>query len=329
MVYTDHEDKVLDIAKFKMRDYILNLKGLSPEIIMELANYEPIKIINIYTIFKKHDDYDIMKSYLNLETITNQNKGNNDMISYHEDLYDFMYWMDYNKNIQALADMAITENWEYPDKKENFILKNYLKYTFAKLQDENKIISTDSYVLFNTGLFTPLYDPIYIYGERNKNPDSHFYWYFKGFMTAYDLGEIGIYELPDRADYFSDPSQLIFDPTLKINVQYDHILRDAKNIERIQNITSNNIQSLLIGEIDKTRKRVAANYQLAIPQWFQNKIQSLLPLCLEDGIKPDIALVVTKSKNGKYYQGHTCLTLDMAYNNARLIAKPENNWLTL
>ena len=42
---------------------------------------------------------------------------------------------------------------------------------------------------------------------------------------------------------------------------------------------------------------------------------------------PDLALTVTK-KNG-YYQAHTCLTLDMAYNNARLIAKPESTWLTL
>lgn len=247
------------------------------------------------------------------------------------DIYDYMYWCDYDKNIQLLADTAMPENWEYPEKRENYILKNYLKYTFQKLQSEDKVFTTDTYVLFNTGLFTPLYDPIYIYGEKNKtqNNKNSSEWFFKGFMSEYDLGELGIYELPERADYFSDPSQLIFDPTLKINVQYDHILNDARNIERIQNIDSKNIQSLLIGEIDKAKKRVAANYQLAIPQYFQNKIQLLLPLCLEDGVTPDIALVVSKSKNGKYYQGHTCITLDMAYNNARLIAKPENNWLTL
>lgn len=78
-------------------------------------------------------------------------------------------------------------------------------------------------------------------------------------MTEYDLGEIGIYRLPQRADYFSDPSQLIFDSNLKINVQCDHILKDANNIERIQNIKSKNIQTLLIGEIDKTKKKVTVN----------------------------------------------------------------------
>lgn len=248
-----------------------------------------------------------------------------------EELYAFMYWGDYDKTIQLLADTAIKENWEYPGKRENYILKNYMKYTFFKLQSESKVYTTDDYVLFNTGLFTPLYDPIYVYGEKSKNQNQQNYseWIFKGYMTEYDLGELGIYELPGRADYFSDPSQLIFDPTLKINIQYDHILNDARNIERIQNIDTKNIQSLLIGEIDKTKKRVTANYQLAIPQYYQNKIQLLLPLCLEDGVTPDIALVITRSQNGKYYQGHTCITLDMAYNNARLIAKPENSWLTL
>ena len=74
------------------------------------------------------------------------------------------------------------------------------------------------------------------------------------------------------------------------------------------------------------QQRVSANYKLAIPQYYEGKIQLLLPLCLMSDNKPDIAIAVTK-KNG-CYQGHTCLTLDMAYNNARLIAKPESNWLS-
>ena len=49
-------------------------------------------------------------------------------------------------------------------------------------------------------------------------------------------------------------------------------------------------------------------------------------MCLEDDETPTLALTVTKI--GNFYQGHTCLTLDMAYNNARLIAKPESNWLS-
>lgn len=64
---------------------------------------------------------------------------------------------------------------------------------------------------------------------------------------------------------------------------------------------------------------------MAVPQYFEGKVQLLLPLCLHFDDIPDLALVVTKV--GNVYQCHTCLTLDMAYNNARLIAKPESNWL--
>ena len=75
------------------------------------------------------------------------------------------------------------------------------------------------------------------------------------------------------------------------------------------------------------KKKVAANYKMAVPQYYSGKIQLLLPLCLVDPNKPDLALVVSKNSVGNYYQGHTCLTLEMAYNNARLNAKPESNWL--
>ena len=75
------------------------------------------------------------------------------------------------------------------------------------------------------------------------------------------------------------------------------------------------------------KKRVSSNDKLAVPQYYDGKIQLLLPLCLMDDKNPDLALTVTKM-NG-CYQGHTCITLDMAYNNARLIAKPESTWLIL
>ena len=75
------------------------------------------------------------------------------------------------------------------------------------------------------------------------------------------------------------------------------------------------------------KKKVTANYKIAVPQYFDGKIQLLLPLYLLEKSQPDLALVVTKNQLGNSYQGHTCLTMQMAYNNARLIAKPDSNWL--
>lgn len=192
-------------------------------------------------------------------------------------------------------------------------------HTFKKLKSEKKVIETKEYGLFNTGLFTEFYQPIFAYADPDK-PIS--------FMTPYELGNIGIDEYPERANYFEDPSLLLFDWHYKINIHYKHILDDIQNIKRLpENIQNNkNILNNLNGSIDTMKKRVSANYKLAIPQYFDNKIQLLLPLCLQSDDVPDLALVVTKV--GNVYQGHTCLTLDMAYNNARLIAKPESNWLS-
>ena len=77
------------------------------------------------------------------------------------------------------------------------------------------------------------------------------------------------------------------------------------------------------------KKRVLANYKIAVPQYYKGKIQLLLPLCLVDSDIPDLALVVTKNPTGNFYQGHTCLSIEMAYNNARLIAKPDSYWLKI
>lgn len=140
---------------------------------------------------------------------------------------------------------------------------------------------------------------------------------------------LGITELPERANYFQNPNLLIFDASCKINVHYKHILEDENNIARIPDSIKNakNLHYIFSGAIEIMKKKVTANYKIAIPQYFNGKIQLLLPLCLVDSDIPDLALVVTKNQSGNFYQGHTCLTMEMAYNNARLIAKPESNWL--
>lgn len=52
----------------------------------------------------------------------------------------------------------------------------------------------------------------------------------------------------------------------------------------------------------------------------------LLPVCLTNMVKPDLAM--TLSVMDGYYLGNTCLTLEMAYLNARMIAHPTAGWLT-
>lgn len=242
-------------------------------------------------------------------------------------LTDYIYFGDYNGKIQELANMS-PEQWNFSGQTGNSILKNYLQFTLNKLLEEKKVIENKNYALFNTGLFTEYYEPIYFYLEPNNAGGSQ-KWYLKQITTEYGLGCLGITEVPERANYFQNPELLIFDAKCKINVHFKHILKDEENIKRMPKEIqeSSNIQSSLIGAIDIMKKKVTANYKIAVPQYFEGKIQLLLPLYLLEKPQPDLALVVTKNPSGNSYQGHTCLTMQMAYNNARLIAKPDSNWL--
>ena len=82
-----------------------------------------------------------------------------------------------------------------------------------------------------------------------------------------------------------------------------------------------------------TLSRVAWNYKTAIPVYYVEKHQLslLLPLALEKKDVIDVALVVehkvNKEKKINNYVGRTIFTLQMAYSNARLITRPDSDWL--
>lgn len=133
--------------------------------------------------------------------------------------------------------------------------------------------------------------------------------------------------MPDCANYFDSPSDLIYDTKLELRSNINHIVED--NIDRfpqaLQTMDRLLLCSLLEGTINDAKRRVRRNYKTAIPQYYNGKLQLLLPLCLTSKMPADLALVVEKENN--IYRASTCLTLDMAINNARLIAKPDDEWL--
>ena len=64
---------------------------------------------------------------------------------------------------------------------------------------------------------------------------------------------------------------------------------------------------------------------MVVPQLYGGAIQHLLPICLNDPNKPDLAMTISRMEG--FYAGNTCLTLEMAYSNARLLAVPTAPWL--
>lgn len=81
--------------------------------------------------------------------------------------------------------------------------------------------------------------------------------------------------------------------------------------------------------VDVARRRIRWNYKTAIPSYYPraNAMSLLLPLCLVNDDVADVALVVQLMPSG-IYQGQTILTMRQAYMNARLICRPDSDWLT-
>ena len=86
-----------------------------------------------------------------------------------------------------------------------------------------------------------------------------------------------------------------------------------------------NLPLLLETAVELGRGRVVVEPGLVVQQGYQGKIQYLLPICLANMERPDLAM--TLSSMDGYYLGHTCLTLEMAYLNARVVARPIAPWL--
>jgi hypothetical protein len=246
---------------------------------------------------------------------------------------------DFDYHIQCLSERCEKETWEYKCKSsqwKNPILRNYIIYTFKKLKEESKIAYSDDnqFACFNTGLVTPNLEEIFALFSKHKWSESPVPWWFIGFHKGSSrilLQSFGS-NTPEVAKYIIDPRDIIYDLNYELIVDYDHIIED--NLNRFPPELVNNRESIrLVLESAKSLalKRIKRNWKTAIPHYYfeQKKIQLLLPLGmnLADRKHVDLALVVERVND--VYRGATCLTLDDAYSNARLISRPDDEWLNL
>lgn len=236
------------------------------------------------------------------------------------------------------------EKWSSTGRNDYNILNSYIRYTFEKLwierehaseSEKQKFIYEDErQACFNTGLYDKTWQPIYFYCVVNRYAD-HQKYEFNNFFNEYtikvtNMPSVAAAELR-RPNYFEDPAALIYNVNLGIVPQWQHIIYTDENFmripEQIRIMGPDMCRNAISGSIDTVRKRIQSNYKTVVPQWYNKKIQLLAPLYITNPEKPDLALVLSLSDDGSQYYGHTCLTMEMAYNNARLIARPESYWL--
>lgn len=254
----------------------------------------------------------------------------------------FEPWLPYYQ----LSDLAQPERWQsdemdggrrrFPEGNME-ILASYLNFTFMRLQEEAKIIYSEDgcRACFNTGLLGRKYGgDIYAFFDRNRNGGSNQDWFFKQFATQSDAMRRnlmnGFSGSPEVAEYYNAENyrDLFFNLEYTTIVVADHIVED--NISRFPEMMRDNLHlasAALQGAVDKLYSQVRRNYKLAVPHWHEGHIQLLLPLYLSDPHKADLALVVERVDAQKCYVARTILTMDMAYKDARLICRPDSDWL--
>jgi cold shock CspA family protein len=240
---------------------------------------------------------------------------------------------------KQLASDAEDERWEYRTAKSHEtlpILRSYIRYTHRRLremEDAVKVSRDGSRAAFNTGLVTDNQEEIF--GVLVKHPrEGRQPWKLLGFKKTSDQAIVQhfAHDLPPLAHYFDDPSVLLYDRRLPLIINIDHVL---ENIDRFPAALQSNVTLARVffqGAQDTMKKRVSRNYKTGIPHYFRDRngrgsVQLLLPICFTNPAEAELALVVSKNPEGTAYYGSTVLTLDMAYNNARLLSRPDTEWL--
>ncbi|GBF08260.1 hypothetical protein DAERI_330001 [Deinococcus aerius] len=240
--------------------------------------------------------------------------------------------------LEELAQLAEPEDWSYQHvrtQEQYPVLLNYLRYTYKRLAEETrqrphqpKIVTSDDgqAMTFNTGLVTPNQEAIYAFAAPNQRPDAQ-PWFLVSWSRRGEMRMNAFSALPEMAHYFDDPAVLVFDHRKELRTNVEHIISDNKERfpDPYRQMDNYQLQTFLQGAIMNAVERVRRNYKAAIPQYYWGRVQLLLPLCLTRPGVADLALVVEDL--GAFYRASTCLTLDMAYNNARQLARPDRDWL--
>lgn len=260
------------------------------------------------------------------------------------DLFTFSYIPDWYGQLSNLADMAQPEPWSFknpavlPKNPDTPILERYIHFVFKKqiidYNSEPEQIDADTYfyirnevACFNTGLYTKNYRDIYACFTRNKRVGSMQDWFFMGFADNASSVMRCVQPLPQKPRFLKPQCGVNYYPTWDIRVNVAHILGDSRNVERLpeEMQQAKNLPLMLEVGVELARRKAAFEPGIVVQQGYQGEIQFLLPIYLLDMEHPDLAMTITPMEG--YYLGHTCLTLEMAYMNARLIGRPIAPWL--
>ena len=221
-------------------------------------------------------------------------------------------------------------------------LRNYLQYTFARLKELEQgepgsyIVegADQNWACFNSGLQDKHSADLFCIFERyhGTNRDTASDWVYKGTETArspvFRL-HFGLRQ-PRLAWYSNDSRDYVLntDYTLDTDI-FEHMFDRAKERSGFPpDASDESVRNYLRGAIENLIPKIRRNYKTAIPVYYigEARMQLLLPFHSSNGTDISCFLVQRDDAN-RCYSIMTILDMDQAYFNARLITRPDKEWL--
>lgn len=231
------------------------------------------------------------------------------------------------------------EPWDVYGKAESSILRSYFKFTYLRQQETpNHLVQSGNRMCWNTGLTDRNGDDVLAEFILKRYADgqagSKYQW--TGFLTVANKAATAWRDAP-RAKYWEprDRGDLIYDTDQGIpTIQSDHIGEkiDDRFPPHMRTWPRPDVVRAVQEAAGHAVRRVLQNYKTAIPQFHRaasgrgkGSIQLLLPLRFPGQERPSLALAVRR--DGDAYYAATVLKIEWAYTYARLLTKPDTEWL--
>lgn len=251
--------------------------------------------------------------------------------------------------LESVAACAVPEPWGFTGKVcacKYPILKSYLENIFGKLRKEaaegkkNKVVYSQDgqHILFNTNLPDTFGNDILILAEARKKSNGEEYYENPSMSKSgiYGRRQYGFRDeaKPEPATFFEDVNEVVFQSSWQIDANFDqlsHIIQDNRSRfpKEYQEKDPIEVAGDLEKAIELAKKMAKRNFKYIAPMYRPQKdgIQLLMPIYLSGSYKqaPDFALVLTPQDG--IYLPETILPIEGAYQNARLIAMPDEAWL--
>ncbi len=257
-----------------------------------------------------------------------------------------------NDFLEELKGKIIPEEWSFKnnkDEKYNYpILKSYLEHELDRLfYEKDKYHRTDTIlynkdknmILFNTNLINVYGDDLVIAGKINEIGGKEYIGNLCISPAKKTLKDWG-FDTKTTAKppkFFQNINEIVFHCDWEIDTQdmtkYDHIIleRIDRFPEEYKTRKTDELGQILKDSINFASRIAQRNYKFIIPMYYPTKkrIQLLMPIYLKRSYTehPDFALVLTPREEDELYELETILGLNEVYQDARLIAKPEESWL--